>query len=88
MAVLRRVRDTEDSIQELVTKIFHSLWFAQVPDGDSLAGKAAVQQRAGQLATVCAAMYEQGGAAIHLPFVAASPVIQVPPCILDVCIAC
>ena len=28
VAVLRRVRDIEASIQDLVTKTFHSLWFA------------------------------------------------------------
>ena len=33
VAVLRRVADPEDSIQELVSKVFHSLWFADVPSG-------------------------------------------------------
>lgn len=28
VAVLRRVGDSEDSIQELVAKVFHGLWFA------------------------------------------------------------
>ena len=87
LAVLRRVRDPEESIQDLVTKIFHSLWFAPGPQGTSAAAKASLQQRAAQLAAVCTAMYEQGGPAIHLPFPPASPLIQVrsagPPAVLE-----
>ena len=74
MAVLCRVNDKEESIQELVTKIFHGLWFSSAQGGP-----AEVQQRAAQLAMVCAAVYKHSGSAIHLPLPKANPVVQVPP---------
>ena len=36
MAVLHRVADSEESIQDLVGKVFHGLWFASKREGQYL----------------------------------------------------
>ena len=73
-ALLPRASDTEESVQNLVAKVFHSLWFS--PSTLS-APSTSREGRASQLADVALAAYEAGGAAIHLPMDTQSPLVGV-----------
>ncbi|BDA45698.1 Nipped-B-like protein [Coccomyxa sp. Obi] len=73
VAVLHRVGDNEESILDLVSKIFHGLWFADSQEG-SAPGAAA---RARQLADVSLFVYEAGGTTIHLPLESSHALVAV-----------
>jgi hypothetical protein len=67
-AVLARAADSEESVQTMVAKLFHGLWFSRRLETEShgvLVRPA--EQRASLLAEVSAAAYEAGGPAIRLP---------------------
>ncbi|DBB01136.1 TPA: hypothetical protein ACH3X1_001027 [Trebouxia sp. C0004] len=71
--ILTRAADPEESIQKLVTKVFHNLWFS--PDG--LGEGLSPQSRAQQLAEVAVAVYEAGCSAIHLPLESSNPLLAI-----------
>ncbi|CAL8470720.1 g10262 [Coccomyxa elongata] len=73
VAVLHRVGDNEESILDLVSKIFHGLWFAGSQEGPA-PGAAA---RARQLADVSLFIYEAGGTTIHLPLESSHALVAV-----------
>ncbi|DBA96220.1 TPA: hypothetical protein ACH3X3_002417 [Trebouxia sp. C0006] len=71
--ILTRATDPEESIQKLVTKVFHNLWFSPVDQGEGLSP----QSRAQQLAEVAVAVYEAGCSAIHLPLESSNPLLAI-----------
>ncbi|KAL0029310.1 hypothetical protein WJX79_009424 [Trebouxia sp. C0005] len=71
--ILTRATDPEESIQKLVTKVFHNLWFSPVGPGEGLSP----QSRAQQLAEVAVAVYEAGCSAIHLPLESSNPLLTI-----------
>ncbi|KAK9829724.1 hypothetical protein WJX72_007528 [[Myrmecia] bisecta] len=79
VAVLQRAVDNEESIHDLVSKVFHGLWFASGmetgPDGRQVVRGPA--ERAQQLADVALAVYEATGDKIHLPLEPAHPLVAV-----------
>ncbi|PSC68988.1 nipped-B B isoform X2 [Micractinium conductrix] len=79
--VLMRSADQEESIQDMVAKVFHSLWFTprlEVAEGEGGAPvERSAAERAEQLADVALAVYEAGGRAIHLPLDQAHPLVAV-----------
>jgi cohesin loading factor subunit SCC2 len=78
-ALLLRASDSEESVQNAVAKVFHSLWFSpQVESADgSIVLKRSLEERAAQLADVAAAAYDAGGASIHLPMDTQTPLVGV-----------
>jgi cohesin loading factor subunit SCC2 len=78
-ALLLRASDSEESVQNAVAKVFHSLWFSpQVESADgSTIFKRSLEERAAQLADVAAAAYDAGGASIHLPMDTQTPLVGV-----------
>lgn len=78
-ALLLRASDSEESVQNAVAKVFHSLWFSrQVESADgSTVLKRSLEERAAQLADVAAAANDAGGASIHLPMDTQTPLVGV-----------
>eukprot|EP00887_Chlorella_sp_A99_P005943 scaffold29.g5943.t1 len=78
--VLMRGNDPEESVQNEVAKVFHSLWFSPRMETGEGGGAGAVQRSAGerarQLAEVATAVYEAGGKGIHLPLDVNHPLIE------------
>lgn len=70
VAVLQRSADPEESVRDLVAKVFQSLWFS--PGAQKTAA-----QRAAQLAEVAAEVYDRGGSGIRLPLEAEHPLVTV-----------
>lgn len=79
-ALLPRATDSEESVQNAVSKVFHALWFSpQVESTDPKGGTVhrTLAERAAQLADVAEAAYEAGGTAIHLPMDSQTPLVGV-----------
>ncbi|PRW45458.1 nipped-B isoform X2 [Chlorella sorokiniana] len=79
-AVLMRSGDSEESIQDMVAKVFHSLWFTprlEATDESGAPLERSAAERAQQLADVALAVYEAGGRAIHLPLDQGHPLVMV-----------
>ena len=74
--VLMRANDLEDSIQDWVARVFHSLWFTPKLEGELTVSRSA-EERAEQLADVAMAVYEAGGKNIHLPLDSTHPMVTV-----------
>ncbi|CAK0782901.1 hypothetical protein CVIRNUC_006096 [Coccomyxa viridis] len=77
VAVLHRVADSEESIQDLVGKVFHGLWFASKREGSDVSTQYSPAVRAQQLAEVARTVYERGGPGIHVPLEGGHALVEV-----------
>jgi cohesin loading factor subunit SCC2 len=83
--VLLRAADPEESIQDWVAKVFHSLWFTSKLEDGTTTGTGGVNavverrasDRAEQLANIALSVYEAGGRGIHLPLDSTHPLVTV-----------
>lgn len=66
-ALIARANDPEETVQNAVAKVFHSLWFSSTLETEAGVVSRTPAQRAQQLADVALACYDAGGSAIHLP---------------------